>query len=199
MPEEIIDGAKARGEQPPEHIGALADEINAEYRRVRENIELLCRLCAKANTWSTAEKAQLRSLLDFDDAKFSKLATAGANDHLWRDDVKQHLPTGFSLLYELAKRSPAEIDEMIQKGVLHSRCTRATILAHVAETEVRHMPVVAAASPVAVDRHYRLKLPSSTPEARAKEFEETLAKLAKAYRATLSVPARQSPPTPTRH
>jgi len=195
----IVDGTVSNDEHTPDHIVALATEINAEYRRVRENIELLCRLCAKANTWPAADKAQLRSLLDFDEAKFSKLATAGANEHLWRDDVKPHLPTGFSLLYELAKRTPAEIDDMIKKGVLHSRCTRATILAHVAETEVSVGPVAAPSAPVLLDRYYRLRLPSSTPDAKSKEFEESLAKLAKAYRAILTTPARQASPTPTRH
>jgi hypothetical protein len=65
LPNEIVDGAKACGEEPAEHITALAKEINAEYMRVHENIELLCRLCAKANTWPAADKAELRSLLDF--------------------------------------------------------------------------------------------------------------------------------------
>jgi hypothetical protein len=88
---------------------------------------------------------------------------------------------------------------MIKKGVLHSRCTRATILARVAEMEVSVGPVAATSSPVALNRHYRLKLPSSTPEASAKEFEESLAKLAKAYRATLVTLAPKASPPPTRH
>jgi hypothetical protein len=86
-------------------------------------------VCAKADkALNDKEKAALLETLPFDKATFSKLLKIGSTPRLREDSVRRLLPCSSSTIYSVALlEQDKKLTAAIERGVLHSKATRAQI------------------------------------------------------------------------
>jgi hypothetical protein len=115
-------------------LQALANEINASWRKTTDQVLSTAKLCAEANEkLKVDEKKKLVALLDCGSATFSKLAKIGARPELQSDPIKSLLPPNYTIVYEVAKLPRADLNAAVEKGIINHKMTRADIAAWLAE------------------------------------------------------------------
>jgi hypothetical protein len=84
--------------------------------------------CAEAKKALTTEELKaLQSRLPFDPSTFSKLAKIGRDDRLRDPQVKDLLPSKFSLVYEMSKLGDGDFQRLIDEGKVTPGLKRADL------------------------------------------------------------------------
>lgn len=108
---------------------SLARRINNSWRKTLDGVLETASLCAQSKgQLSLAEKDHLLTLLAFNASTFSKLAKIGEQERLMADGLRSQLPSGYSVLYEIALLSDRELDEALADDLISPKVTRAELL-----------------------------------------------------------------------
>lgn len=112
---------------------AIAEELNSVAKTIIETSRKLdlestltvALLCGKANNKYTKDrKRQLTALLPFSAVKFSYFAKIGSASYLYEEEARPHLPSSFSILYQLSKAGELAFKDGCEKGIVKPTMTR---------------------------------------------------------------------------
>jgi hypothetical protein len=104
-------------------------EIGNLFRKQVPNVvqaaALFCE--AREKTKKNSRWKQFKAGLQVHKSTVSKLGVIGKNEHLRNPEVQKHLPCHPSTLYYIARKTPVEIDRLIEEGKIHPAMQRKDI------------------------------------------------------------------------
>ena len=158
-------------------------QIQASWHKTVESILETACLCAEANSNLTgSQKEQLFEHLPFNKSTFSKLAKIGDCSKLQEKPVLELLPPNYTIIYEAALLSDAQLESAIDEGVLSPEATRADLERWRKEQKV-------GTAPPKVNRMFAsIRLPINYPEDRAEALEAELEKIRETFRVNIDRP-----------
>ena len=125
--------AKKRNSLPfhSERVTYYVKHIQANWAKAADSILEVSRLCAEANReLSPQDKADLREVLQFSSAMFSKLAKIGADQRLQKPTMQKLLPPNYSIIYEVSRLDNPGFQRVVDAGLLRPDVTRNEIQQH---------------------------------------------------------------------
>jgi hypothetical protein len=179
-------------------LGSYATAISAAWTKLLSSILEASKLSAQADKELPADdKARLIEQLPFEAPTFSKLVKIGNDARLYTDRMRGLLPPSYSILYEIALCSDAQLNYAVESGILHCEATRADI------EEIRKSKIDPARLPVFDDEcsdaseqtaqvtgvvrccFAEFHVPADYPAERREELANELARVAQLYDAKL--------------
>jgi hypothetical protein len=126
-----LEAATSRSEVSPgksARVLEYASKIRAQRCNAAEAILAITKLCAEANeALSPSEKEELLNELTLTASCFSKLVKIASDPRLKAAEMAQKLPSGWTVLYEVALLSAGDFNDAIAEGIVHPNMTRTTL------------------------------------------------------------------------
>ena len=113
-------------------VDDYAKLITDNWRKCVQSILNTARYCAEAEQlFSGTKRADLLGKIDnyMKESTFSKLVKIGNSEHFEEERIIAHLPANYTIIYEVAQLTRAQLEEAIRERVLHSEANRVDIVA----------------------------------------------------------------------
>jgi hypothetical protein len=119
---------------PAASIQGYLKQIQPYWRKSTTSIMDVALVCAEANRQLGADRKRLIKALPFSQPTFSKLVHIGRDQRLYKADVQNLLPAGYSIIYEICQLKDDQLAKALDAGIIKPTLTR-TELAHWLENE----------------------------------------------------------------